>query len=81
MKQRKMCIRDSTNALAVLDEKGLMPNTLVIAGMNMPLAITAVLMKDNFDDAELLSLIHILMTALYMKKRIIAFAPFCRWIP
>ena len=43
-----------TNALAVLDEKGLMPNTLVIAGMNMPLAITAVLMKDNFDDAELL---------------------------
>lgn len=43
-----------TNALAVLDEKGLMPNTLVIAGMNMPLAITAVLMKDNFDDAEML---------------------------
>ena len=43
-----------TNALAVLDEKGLMPNTLVIAGMNMPLAITAVLMKDNFDVAELL---------------------------
>ena len=43
-----------TNALAVLDEKGLMPNTLVIAGMHMPLAITAVLMKDNFDDAELL---------------------------
>ena len=43
-----------TNALAVLDEKGLMQNTLVIAGMNMPLAITAVLMKDNFDDAEML---------------------------
>lgn len=36
-----------TNALNVLDQKGLMPNTLVIAGMNMPLAITAVLMKDN----------------------------------
>ena len=43
-----------TNALAVLDEKGLMPNTIVIAGMNMPLAITAVLMKDNIDDAEML---------------------------
>ena len=43
-----------TNALAVLDEKGLMQNTLVIAGMNMPLAITAVLMKDNFDDTEML---------------------------
>ncbi len=43
-----------TNALAVLDEKGLMGNTIVIAGMNMPLAITAVLMKDNFDDPEVL---------------------------
>ncbi|NCC54212.1 MAG: PTS fructose transporter subunit IIA [Erysipelotrichia bacterium] len=38
-----------TNALNVLDQKGLMPNTLVIAGMNMPAAITAVLMKDNMD--------------------------------
>lgn len=43
-----------TNALSVLDEKGMLPNTLVIAGMNMPLAITAVLMKDNFDDLNLL---------------------------
>lgn len=43
-----------TNALAVLDEKGLMANTIVIAGMNMPLAITAVLMKDNFDDPDVL---------------------------
>lgn len=41
-----------TNALSVLDEKGLMPNALVIAGMNMPLAITAVLMKDNFDNVQ-----------------------------
>ena len=39
-----------TNALNVLDQKGLLQNTLVIAGMNMPLAITAVLMKDNFDN-------------------------------
>ena len=43
-----------TNALAVLDEKGLMANTIVIAGMKMPLAITAVLMKDNFDDPDVL---------------------------
>lgn len=41
-----------TNALSVLDEKGLLPNSLVIAGMNMPLAITAVLMKDNFDNVQ-----------------------------
>lgn len=41
-----------TNALSILDEKGLMPNSLVIAGMNMPLAITAVLMKDNFDNVQ-----------------------------
>lgn len=43
-----------TNALNVLDQKGFLPNTLVIAGMNMPLAITAVLMKDNFDDLNVL---------------------------
>ena len=35
-----------TNALNVLDQRG------VIAGMNMPLAITAVLMKDNFDNVQ-----------------------------
>lgn len=43
-----------TNALNVLSEKGMLSNTLVIAGMNMPLAITAVLMKDNFDDLQVL---------------------------
>mgnify|MGYP001106450853 CR=1 FL=1 len=36
-----------TNALRILDEKGFTPRTLVIAGMNMPLAITAVLMNDK----------------------------------
>ena len=41
-----------TNALNVLDQRGLLQNTLVIAGMNMPLAITAVLMKDNFDNVQ-----------------------------
>ena len=39
-------------ALNVFDQKGLLQNTLVIAGMNMPLAITAVLMKDNFDNVQ-----------------------------
>ncbi len=43
-----------TNALNVLGERGMLGNTLVIAGMNMPLAITAVLMKDNFDDLSVL---------------------------
>lgn len=43
-----------TNALSVLDEKGMLEDSLVIAGMNMPLAITAVLMKDNFDDLSVL---------------------------
>ncbi len=38
-----------TNALSVLDEKGLLSNTLVIAGMNMPCALSAVLMKDQMD--------------------------------
>ena len=38
-----------TNALSVLDEKGLLANTLVIAGVNMPCAVSAVLMKDNMD--------------------------------
>lgn len=41
-----------TNALNVLSEKNLLANSLVIAGMNMPLAITAVLMKDNFDHVK-----------------------------
>lgn len=41
-----------TNALNVLSEKGIINNTIIIAGMNMPLAITAVLMKDNFDSVK-----------------------------
>lgn len=41
-----------TNALNVLDGMGLLSNTLVIAGMNLPLAITAVLMKDNMDNVQ-----------------------------
>lgn len=38
-----------TNALNVLDQRGLLANTLVLAGVNMPLAVSAVLMKDNMD--------------------------------
>ncbi|MDF9823815.1 PTS system N-acetylgalactosamine-specific IIA component [Breznakia sp. PF5-3] len=38
-----------TSALGVLDEKGMMEKTTVFAGMNMPLAVSAVLMKDNMD--------------------------------
>lgn len=36
-----------TNAVSVLDEKGLMKNTIILAGMNMPLALNAVLYKDS----------------------------------
>jgi len=43
-----------TKALEVLSEKDYLKNTIVIAGMNMPLALTAVLMKDNFDDRKAL---------------------------
>ncbi|MGB4984577.1 MAG: PTS fructose transporter subunit IIA [Erysipelotrichaceae bacterium] len=39
-----------TNSLLVLEEKGILDNSLVLTGMNLPMAITAVLMKDNFDD-------------------------------
>lgn len=38
-----------TSALTVLDAKGMMEKTMVFAGMNMPLALSAVLMKDTMD--------------------------------
>ena len=38
-----------TTVLNVLNEKGFMPNTQVMGGMNLPLALTSVLMKDTFD--------------------------------
>jgi PTS system N-acetylgalactosamine-specific IIA component len=41
-----------TNALNVLSEMGLKDNTLVLAGMNLPMAITAVLMKANVDNVQ-----------------------------
>lgn len=38
-----------TTAMNVITEKGLMNNTTVIGGMNLPLALTIVLMKDTFE--------------------------------
>ncbi|MCF0116118.1 MAG: PTS fructose transporter subunit IIA, partial [Erysipelotrichaceae bacterium] len=36
-----------TTALNVLGNKGYLANTVVMGGMNLPLALTTVLMKDN----------------------------------
>ena len=38
-----------TTAMNVITGKGFMKNTTVIGGMNLPLALTTVLMKDTFD--------------------------------
>lgn len=38
-----------TTAMNVLTGKGLMDKTVVLGGMNLPLALTTVLMKDAFD--------------------------------
>lgn len=46
-----------TTALNVLDKKAMLDQTLVIGGMNLPLALTAVLMKDNLDGDALVSTI------------------------
>ncbi|MCD7839541.1 MAG: PTS fructose transporter subunit IIA [Erysipelotrichaceae bacterium] len=43
-----------TTALNVINEKGFADNTLIIGGMNLPLALTVVLMKDTFDNDTLL---------------------------
>jgi len=43
-----------TKALEVLAQNDMLPNTIVLAGMNMPMALTAVLMKDNIDDRKAL---------------------------
>lgn len=36
-------------SIEVLDSKGLIDNTMIFAGMNMPMVLTAVLMKDNLE--------------------------------
>jgi N-acetylgalactosamine PTS system EIIA component len=38
-----------TISLDVLDQKNLLDNTMVFSGMNMPMVLTAVLMKDNLE--------------------------------
>jgi PTS system N-acetylgalactosamine-specific IIA component len=38
-----------STSIEVLDSKGLIDNTMVFAGMNMPMVLTAVLMKDNLE--------------------------------
>jgi PTS system N-acetylgalactosamine-specific IIA component len=43
-----------TKSLEVLSEKGLLDKTIVLTGMNMPMVMTAVIMKDNMDDMEML---------------------------
>lgn len=44
-----------TTAMNVLSEKGMLKNTAVIGGMNLPLALTTVVMKDMFPMADLVS--------------------------
>ncbi len=43
-----------TKAVEVLSEKDLLANSIVLTGMNMPMAMTAVIMKDNLDDLGML---------------------------
>ena len=43
-----------TKALEVLSEKDLLDKAIVLTGMNMPMAMTAVIMKDAMDDREAL---------------------------
>lgn len=42
-----------TTAMNVITGKGLMDQTVVIGGMNLPLALTTVLMKDTFENEAL----------------------------
>ena len=43
-----------TTSLSILSDKGLLKKALVFTGMNMPLAITAALMKDTLDKEMLI---------------------------
>lgn len=38
-----------TTALGVLDKKGLLPTATVLGGMNLPMAVTSVVMKDALE--------------------------------
>lgn len=43
-----------TTSIEILNEQDLFKNTLVFAGMNMPMVLTAVLMKDNLEKPDLI---------------------------
>ena len=43
-----------TKALEVLSERNLLDKSIVLTGMNMPMAMTAVIMKDVLEDREAL---------------------------
>jgi len=43
-----------TKSIEVLNNRGLFDKTTVFAGMNMPMVLTAVLMKDNIEKVELI---------------------------
>jgi PTS system N-acetylgalactosamine-specific IIA component len=44
-----------TKALEVLSERNLLDKAIVLTGMNMPMAMTAVIMKDAMDDKAALT--------------------------
>ena len=46
-----------TTATNVIAEKSLLDKTVVIGGMNLPLALSAVLMKDTMETAELVQML------------------------
>ena len=46
-----------TTAANVIAEQGLLDRTVMIGGMNMPLALTAVLSKDDMDTSELVDMV------------------------
>jgi PTS system N-acetylgalactosamine-specific IIA component len=43
-----------TTSIEILNEKGLFAKTTVFAGMNMPMVLTAVLMKDNLEKSDMI---------------------------
>lgn len=46
-----------TTAANIIAEKGLLEQTDMIGGMNLPLALSAVLMKDSMDRKELMAML------------------------
>ena len=46
-----------TTAANVIAEQGLMDQTVMMGGMNLPLALSAVIMKDTMDTVELMAML------------------------